>query len=139
MLSSHGPARIHYSATCAVSACARLRRDVEPFWTAGSKTFVDDLIQIAGGTNVFADLPTPWAEVSLEAIILRQPDIIIVAQPPQRDAAREWLRHAGWLGLRAVQANRVFFVEADRFNRPGPNVVESAQRLAALLHPGSQE
>jgi iron complex transport system substrate-binding protein len=113
--------------------------DTQPFWTAGPNTFVDDLIQLAGGINIFADLPTQWSEVSLESVIARQPDVIIVAQPDKRVSSRNWLDDAGWRRLRAVQNRRVYFVDADLFNRPGPNVVETARRLVTILHSGSPE
>ena len=109
--------------------------DTEPLWTAGPNTFVDDLIQIAGGTNIFADLPTQWSEVSPEAVVARQPDVIIVAQPADRARKRDWLEHASWRHLRAVQNQRVHLVDADDFNRPGPNVVQTAHWLATILHP----
>jgi ABC-type Fe3+-hydroxamate transport system substrate-binding protein len=109
--------------------------DTEPFWTAGPDTFIDDLINIAGGINVFADLPIQWSEVSLEAVVARQPGVIIVAQSGENGALHDWLKDAGWRRLPAVQNNRVYFVESDRFNRPGPSVVETARQLATLLHP----
>ena len=109
--------------------------DTEPLWTAGPNTFVDDLIQIAGGTNIFADLPAQWSEVSLEAVVARQPDVIIVAQPRGRANTPVWLEDGSWRHLRAVQNQRVHVVHGDDFNRPGPNVVETADRLARILHP----
>ena len=111
--------------------------DTEPLWTAGPNTFVDDLIQIAGGTNSFADLPVPWSEVSLEAVIARQPDVIIVAKPRAIAGARDGLADSGWRRLHAVRNHRVYSAASDDFNRPGANVVATARRLTTILHPGS--
>jgi iron complex transport system substrate-binding protein len=109
--------------------------DSEPLWTAGPNTFVDDVIRLAGGRNVFADLPTKWTEVSLEAVIARQPEVIIVAQPQSLTTSVPWLRTAPWRTLDAVRNNRVHVVDSDQFNRPGPNVAATARELAHLLHP----
>lgn len=111
--------------------------DTEPYWTSGASTFIDDLIGIAGGTNVFTDLPVQWSQVSMESVVARQPDVIIVAQPPRRAEARDWLQERGWRQLPAVRSGRVYFVDADHFNSPGPDVVETARQLANLLQPGS--
>jgi ABC-type Fe3+-hydroxamate transport system substrate-binding protein len=109
--------------------------DIDPVWTAGANTFIDDLIGIAGGRNVFADLPSPWSEVALEAIVARQPDVIIVALPPARVRSNTWFQRAGWRELRAVQNNAVHFIDAEQVNRPGPSIITAARQLAELLHP----
>ena len=109
--------------------------DIEPIWTAGAHTFVDDLIGIAGGRNVFEDLPSPWSEVALEAIVARQPAVIIVALPPGRARSDTWFQRSGWRELRAVQNNAIHFIDAEQFNRAGPSVITAARQLAELLHP----
>ena len=112
---------------------------VEPLWTAGPGSFVDDLVEVAGGRNLFDDLAEPWSLVALEAIAQRQPDVIIVAQAGAPAHTREWLQNPVWQRLPAVRNGRVHFVDADRFNRPGTNVIESARELARLLHPASSD
>ena len=109
--------------------------DTQPLWTAGPDTFVDDLIQVAGGRNAFDDLPTKWSEVSLEAVISRQPDVIIIAQPASGSRSMDWLTGPGWRDLNAVRNKRVHVVDSDRFNRPGSNAAATASSLARLLHP----
>lgn len=108
-----------------------------PPMTVGPGSYLDDLIRAAGGRNVFDDAPSPWPQVSLEEIVRRQPDWVILSG---REAGGEerlrWIREApGWRELRAVQEGRVQVVEGDLFNRPGPRLLEAARTLAASIHP----
>jgi iron complex transport system substrate-binding protein len=105
----------------------------DPPMTAGPGTYLDELIDIAGGRNAFADAPNPWPTVSLEAVLRRQPAIVIVPRGAERSAR---LRSTpGWRDLRAVRTGRVIEVDAGVFNRPGPRVGAAASTLAGLLHP----
>jgi iron complex transport system substrate-binding protein len=108
----------------------------DPPMTAGPGTFLDELIDIAGGQNVFADAPSPWPTVSLEGIVRRQPAVVIVPRGERGAERSAGLRTTpGWRDLRAVRAGRVIEVDADVFNRPGPRVGKAARTLARLLHP----
>ncbi|MEJ2186981.1 MAG: hypothetical protein P8Z36_13720, partial [Gemmatimonadota bacterium] len=74
----------------------------------------------------------------LEDVVRRDPDVIIVAQAPEQPGLLAHLRRkAGWSSLRAVGRGRVYQVDAYRYNRPGPHMVEIARDLADLLHRGT--
>lgn len=108
----------------------------EPPTTAGPGTYIDELIQIAGGRNVFADAPGQWPQVSMEVVVRRQPDIVLISQTETSPIDVGSLESAvGWRELRAVRQGRALQVEANLYNRPGPRVAEAARRLAELLHP----
>jgi iron complex transport system substrate-binding protein len=110
----------------------------EPATTSGSGTYIDELIEIAGGRNVFGDAPGQWPRVSLEEVVRRQPDIVLLSQTEDTQIHVERLRSAvGWRELAAVRDGHVVQVDANLYNRPGPRVTEAARRLAALLHPGA--
>lgn len=108
----------------------------EPPSTAGPGTYIHQLIEIAGGANAFADAPGLWPQVSLEELVRRDPDVIIV---PHGEGvpleAAELGERVGWRKLRAVRRGDVVTVDAFLFNRPGPRVGLAARRLAAILHP----
>jgi iron complex transport system substrate-binding protein len=108
---------------------------VDPPMVAGPGTYVDDLITIAGGDNVFGDLRQLWPQVSLEEIVRRDPDVIIrpSGRPPdvEIDALRQ---RAGWRTLRAVHDRRVHVVDPDLYNRPGATVGSAARGLADRIH-----
>lgn len=102
----------------------------EPLITAASGTFIDDLIGRAGGINVFGDL-TGWPQVSAEAILVRNPEVIILTYP-NRAAV---LVRRSWRQIAAVRHGRVYEVEPSLISRPGPRIVEGLLALARLLHP----
>ncbi len=111
---------------------------LDPPATAGPGTYIHELIEIAGGRNVFSDAPAMWPQVSLEEVVRRQPDIVILTKGEASSPDPERLRSAvGWRELRAVRAGRVTQVEANLFNRPGPRVAEAARRLSELFHPNA--
>jgi iron complex transport system substrate-binding protein len=109
----------------------------DPPTTSGSGTYINELIELAGGRNVFADAPGLWPQVSMEEVVRREPDIILISET--RNAPIDLERFettVGWRDLRAVREGRVVQVDADLYNRPGPRVTEAAGELARLLHPG---
>ncbi len=110
---------------------------LDPPMGAGPGTFVDELLHVAGGRNVLEDTGVLWPQLSLEDIVRRDPDVVVIAQAPERpDLLAHLRRTAGWSSLRAVRGGRLYQVDAYRYNRPGPHMVEIARDLAGLLHGG---
>ena len=110
----------------------------DPPTTVGPATFINELIEIAGGRNVFADAPAQWPQVSLETIVSRQPDVIVLPSGDDQTLDLRRLRaRVGWRDMRAVREGRVIHVDAELFNRPGPRVAEAARQLAQLLRQSS--
>ncbi len=108
----------------------------DPPTTASTGTYIDELITIAGGRNLFPDAPGLWPQVSMEEVVRRQPDIVLLSESEDNPVDVEMLRAAvGWRELRAVREGRVQTVDANLYNRPGPRVTEAARRLAKILHP----
>ncbi len=108
----------------------------DPPTTAGPGTYIHELIEIVGGRNVFADAPALWPQVSMEEIVRRQPDLLILPVGEGPPLELERLRAmVGWRELQAVRDGNVVHIDASLFNRPGPNVTEAARRLARILHP----
>ena len=108
---------------------------VDPPMAAGAATFVSEVIETAGGTNIFADLPQLWPQISLEEILRRQPDVILVPVGESESGSAAQLRRLpGWRDLRAVRSGRVYEIDANLFHRPGVSVGEAARQTAALLH-----
>ena len=109
----------------------------DPPMTAGPGSFLDELITLAGGRNVFGDAAIDWPQISMEEILRRDPDALVLPVKDVRDTtAIAWVyQTVGWKDLRAVRDGRLLLVDTDLFNRPGPNVVLAATQLARLLHP----
>lgn len=109
----------------------------KPF-VAGPNGFYGQLIDLAGGTNVFGDLPGDVAQVGAESIVQRDPEVIILTdadlpfnpQTPAMVAARP-----GWSSITAVRNGAIYSVPAQLYSTPGPRLVQGLEDLARLLHP----
>lgn len=118
------------------------RRDVafvlwpRPVTVAGTGSYIDFLTRVAGGRNVFRDGPGPWFETSLEALLARNPPVLVLGDdpdlpsPPERTVGRP-----GWKALLAVRAGRTYAVPTSLFHRPGLHLGWMAGILAYALHP----
>jgi iron complex transport system substrate-binding protein len=110
----------------------------DPPMTAGPRTFIAQLIGVAGGRTVFPDLEANWPQVSLEEIVRRQPDVVVLPVGENPAQTVERLRSApGWRELRVVREGRVAQVPANLTNRPGPNLGAAARALRDALHPAT--
>jgi iron complex transport system substrate-binding protein len=106
-----------------------------PLIAPGRGTLITELIQRAGGESVTGAEPLPYPRLSLETVVERRPERIIVGRHGQA-TAQELLR--GWEQLTAVAAvreGRVYAVDGDLVHRPGPRMIEALRALARALHP----
>jgi iron complex transport system substrate-binding protein len=103
-----------------------------PLITIGSGSFMTELVDIAGGKNVYADITSPSATVSLEDVARRDPDFILAG--PQ--GIQKISGDRRWLIVRAVREGKVLKVDTVLVGRPGVRLGEAAVSLANLLHPG---
>ncbi len=106
----------------------------DPPQTTGPGTFIDEVVSLAGGRNVFADASRAWPLVSVEAVLRRNPDALVIPGRASGADAVRWLEAPGWRELKAVRSGRYLLVDGDLFNRPGPRVAEAAAALARFLH-----
>ncbi len=105
-----------------------------PIYVPGNGTFQGQLIELAGGKNIFSDLKG-WAQVNMEQILARNPDIIILSAHAGINA--EDLCNTQLVQTNAVKSGRVFTVSDDNIiSRPGPRIVYGLQELAEFIHPG---
>ena len=105
-------------------------------YTSGPGTFVDLLIRTAGGENFGANLNGEWVQVSVEELLAKQPDLIVLGDNTYGGVTPEQVRaRAGWQALRAVQDNRIFIFNDNLVSRPGPRLMDGLEAMAKLLHP----
>ena len=108
----------------------------DPPMTAGPRTFIGQLISIAGARSIFTDSLQLWPNVAMEEIVRRDPDILVVPVGEFRNNSLERFRKlAGWRDLRAVREGRVVAIPADLVSRPSPSIARSARVLLAAFHP----
>lgn len=103
-----------------------------PLMTIGAGSFLTELVEIAGGRNVFGDLEGPSPQVSFEEVLRRDPEFIL-GRP---ETAGKLSANDRWRRLPAVRDGRVLVMDTSLVGRPGVRLGEAAVSLARLLHPG---
>jgi len=108
-------------------------------FVSGGRGFLHEMLEIAGGTNVFADVDRESVQPSLETLISRAPEVIIEIRAtgliPAGDIPRE---KAAWQALAAVPAvrnQRLYFLYGEHLVVPGPRVGAGTGAFARALHP----
>jgi len=108
-----------------------------PLITAGSHTFLSDVIRRAGGIPLNEGLRGEWPRLSLEEVLRREPDVILFPRTESfSPALDEFTRLPGWRELRAVKEHHMYFVP-ETIMRPCPRLVDALEQLAGILHPVS--
>ena len=118
----------------------RDRSSLRNVYASGGYGFLHDMLEAAGGANVFADVMRQSVEVSTEMMLARKPDVVIELWYGDLGKDLDLSRQAqAWNVLGAVPAvrnHRVYELAGDEFVVPGPRVVAATRRLAETLHPG---
>jgi iron complex transport system substrate-binding protein len=107
-------------------------------YASGGIGFVHDMVTIAGGDNVFADMRQEAVQATTEMILARRPDVILELRAEPISADREAKERAVWgtlASVPAVRSGRVHLVNDRRTVIPGPRVGEGAAILARVIHP----
>ncbi len=107
-------------------------------YTIGAATFGHEVLTRAGGQNVFASEPREWFQVSPEAVLTADPDVVLLGDADVQDQPQslQSLRRRPTMALlRAVRAGQVFPLHADLVARPGPRLALGVEEIARLLHP----
>jgi ABC-type Fe3+-hydroxamate transport system substrate-binding protein len=104
-----------------------------PIIAIGGGSFMSELLDIAGARNVYADLSAPSATVTIEDVVRRNPDIVLVS-PTSAATIRTSAR---WRAIPAVRAGRVLVYDTTLVSRPSVLLGAAARSLAELFHPGS--
>ncbi len=108
------------------------------FHTVGKQSYINELIELAGGSNIFVDSPAPYPKVSLEEVLARNPEIIIDMTHGETlpESEIESIKNlwAKFPALDAVRNQRVNVIRQDLFVVPGPRVVEAVKSLFQMLH-----
>jgi iron complex transport system substrate-binding protein len=99
-------------------------------WTAGSGTFIHELIEKAGGVNICQNI-TGYTTISIEDVLARDPEIIITSE-----LSYDWARNATELAsTNASQTGRIYTLDDDLVQRPGPRLVEGLEWFAHYIQP----
>jgi iron complex transport system substrate-binding protein len=111
----------------------------DPVLTAGSKAFITDAINAAGAESVTADIPQAWPQISMEQVVQRAPELLLLIKELHGGITLDLLKsRAGWDRLEAVREARVIYVD-EKLELPSPSVFDALEELAKALHPAAFE
>jgi iron complex transport system substrate-binding protein len=108
---------------------------------SGGYGFLHDMIETAGGADVFSDVKQQSVQASTEMILSRRPEAIVELRygaAAATDAGQDTQAWDKLASLPAVKNRRVYVLTGDEFVVPGPRVVDAIRRLAAVLHPAAK-
>ena len=109
--------------------------DPAKIFTVGPGSYIHDLIEIAGGTNIAAKAVGAYPQLSAEEILRADPEVIVLAAAPYSAKPEQVAARTGWSAISAVKNGRIVTIEPNLINRPGPRVGEAAEAYARLVHP----
>lgn len=113
-------------------------------FSAGTGSFIDELITLGGGVNIAAKAKTTWPQLSLETVIADDPQVILTlpgtmgnTQKPMTntEALVRFRALPRWKNLSAVKHGRVYVLEDDPMTLPGPRLIDGLEATAAAIHP----
>ena len=107
-------------------------------WTAGTGSFIDALITMAGGENIAAKAQGAWVQFSLEQIVSSDPEVIIIQTMTGGipTVSKEGLEeHPVWGEMTAVKQGKICFINGDLVSRPGPRIVQGLEEMAKIIYP----
>ncbi len=113
-----------------------LEINAKPLITVGARSFQNEVIALAGGRNLGADSHARYPQYSLEDVVRREPDIILISTMDRtglfEQQKAQWMR---WDNIPAVKNNRIYFIDSDLVDRASPRIVDGLEGMARLIHP----
>ena len=103
------------------------------YWTASDKSFLAEMIQLAGGEPITTGSPDKY-DIAAERLIAADPEVILLADAAWGVKAEDVAKRAGWKVLTAVKNNAILAIDDTTISRPGPRIIGGLAILAAAIH-----
>jgi len=108
----------------------------DPLMSIGPGTWINELIEMAGGENIFSDANSPYPIISSEAVIERNPEIIVITLGYMGGVGKSGIKNRpGWNSIDAVKNDKIYEIDENIVYRPGPRIVDGLEQLAKIIHP----
>jgi iron complex transport system substrate-binding protein len=104
-------------------------------YTAAPDTFIGGTLALLQAQNIAAGAESPFPQLTAEALIEKNPQVVLLADYVWGESLESVAARPGWDAVDAVIDQRVYGVDPDTGNRPGPRIVDSIEEIAALLYP----
>ncbi|MGB7068988.1 MAG: cobalamin-binding protein [Pyrinomonadaceae bacterium] len=101
----------------------------EPLFTAGKDSFLTELVAIAGGRSVTAEVPSGYPKLSKETALALNPEALILSDSPDNQEPNDVFKNSP-----AIRNGRVYRINADIISRPGPRSIDALEEIARVLH-----
>jgi iron complex transport system substrate-binding protein len=105
----------------------------DPVITIGKHAFITDIIAAAGGESITDDISQEWPQISLETVIQRTPDALVLVRG-SRMSVTDVENRPGWKTMAAIRNHRIYFVD-ETLELPSPVAFDALEDLAKQLHP----
>jgi iron complex transport system substrate-binding protein len=102
-------------------------------YSFGNGTFLNEMIGLVGGENIFADQKS-WISPGEESVIEKNPDVIITNVNYVQDAVKDIKGREGWQNINAVKNGKVYLVDTNASSRPSQNVVKALKQMAEYVN-----
>jgi iron complex transport system substrate-binding protein len=111
--------------------------EISPFpdiWTSGGNTYLNEMIELVGATNIFSDKEGSFSP-SAESIIQKNPDVIITNVDYIENPIQEIKERDGWDSINAVKNDEVYQIDSSFSSRPNHNIVKALEQIAKAIYP----
>lgn len=105
----------------------------DPITTIGKNAFITEIIEAAGARSVTDDLPTEWPQISMEVVLERAPDALLLVRGG-KTTLQVLQDRPGWSSMTAIKLHRAYYVD-DRINFASPVAIDALEDLAKQFHP----
>ncbi len=106
---------------------------LQPLISAGSETFINELITNAGGINIAAESPLQYPIINREEVLKQNPDVVIVMSDVAKSIEDVVNQFPEWKKTEAFKKNKIKIVDADILSRPGPRIIDGFEMVASLI------
>ncbi len=104
-------------------------------YTVGPGSYIQDLIVLAGGTNIAANSGSAYPQLSLEEVVKDDPEIIVLGDADYGTTPEQVAARPGWSAISAVKNKKISPISDSLVSRPGPRVADAALAYAQIVHP----
>jgi iron complex transport system substrate-binding protein len=105
----------------------------DPITTIGQNAFITEIIAAAGGRSVTDDLPAEWPQISMEVVLERAPDAMLLVRGG-KTTLKVLENRPGWSSMTAIKEHRAYYMD-DRINLASPVAIDALEDLAKQFHP----
>lgn len=107
----------------------------DPLMAAGPGSFMDQLIVLAGGTNIAEDAEGDYPQYDLEQLIERNPEVYLTSADMPDKTPESMIARPGFENIEAMKTGNVYVLDANITSRSGPRIVEALELVAKAIHP----